>query len=123
MVARLSALELIDDERFATQYAEDKRRLSGWGSERIERSLIGRGIPSQLASAAVGAGAEGELERAEALVSERFADLDDERERQRALGLLARRGFSSDNAYEAIRRARRSVSNRVDEASDGASRR
>jgi len=123
VVARLSALELIDDERFATQYAEDKRRLSGWGSERIERSLIERGIPSQLASAAAGAGAEGEIARAEALVSERFADLDDERERQRALGLLARRGFSSDNAYEAIRRARRSASNRVDEASDGASRR
>ncbi len=123
MVARLSALELIDDERFATQYAEDKRRLSGWGSERIERSLIERGIPSQLASAAAGAAAHLEIERAEALVSERFADLDDERERQRALGLLARRGFSSDNAYEAIRRARRSVSNRVDEASDGASRR
>jgi regulatory protein len=123
VVARLSALELIDDERFATQYAEDKRRLSGWGSERIERSLIERGIPSQLASAAAGAEANGEIARAEALVSERFADLDDERERQRALGLLARRGFSSDNAYEAIRRARRSVSNRVDEASDGASRR
>lgn len=109
VVTALSALEMIDDEKFAVEYAEDKRRLSGWGSERIEQNLIKRGIPSRLASAAAAAGAEGDLGRAEALVIERFEDLDDERERQRALGLLARRGFTSDDAYEAIRRARKAA--------------
>lgn len=50
---------------------------------------------------------DSEVERAMALLVEREGDLGEPRERQRALGLLARRGFSSEDAYEAIRRARR----------------
>ena len=107
VVDRLVALELLDDEKFARLYAEDKRNLAGWGSARIERTLIDRGIPSEIAREAVAAGGCDEVERAVSVLADRGGDLEDERDRQRALGLLARRGFSSEDAYEAIRRLRR----------------
>lgn len=43
------------------------------------------------------------LERARALLSERGLDADSEASRARALALLARRGFSLEVAYEAVR--------------------
>lgn len=107
ILERLTALELVDDEKFASLYTEDKRSIAGWGSERIERTLIERGIPSGIARAAVAAGADEDVGRAVSVLLDRGADLEDERDRQRALGLLARRGFSSEDAYEAIRRLRR----------------
>jgi regulatory protein len=106
-IGHLIETEVLDDARFARRYAEDKRELSGWGSERIRAALIERGVPVADAEAAVGSeGAEPELERAVALLRDRGAALEEERGRNRALGLLARRGFGSDLAYEAIRRAR-----------------
>lgn len=106
-IGHLIETEVLDDARFARRYAEDKRELSGWGSERIRAALIERGVPVADAEAAVGSeGAELELERAVALLRERGAALEEERGRSRALALLARRGFESDLAYEAIRRAR-----------------
>ena len=107
ILERLTALELVDDEKFALLYTEDKRNIAGWGSERIERTLIERGIPSATARVAVAAGADEDVGRAVAVLRDRGGDLEDERDRQRALGLLARRGFSSEDAYEAIRRQRK----------------
>ena len=106
-IGHLIETDVLDDARFAQRYAEDKRELSGWGNERIRAALIERGVSVAEAEAAVGGeDAELELQRAVALLRERGAALEDERERGRALGLLARRGFESDLAYEAIRRAR-----------------
>ena len=33
-IGHLIETEVLDDARFARRYAEDKRELSGWGSER-----------------------------------------------------------------------------------------
>lgn len=107
IVERLTSLQLLDDERFAVLYTEDKRNLAGWGSERIERTLIERGIPSEVARQAVSDGTDEDVERAISVLVERGSDLEDERDRQRALGLLARRGYSSVDSYEAIRRLRK----------------
>jgi len=107
LIDTLTELRLLDDQKFAEQFAEDKRRLSGWGAERIERTLVERGIPPGLAGAVAQLESDGEVDRAVEVLRERAGDLEDERERQRGLGLLARRGFSSDDAYEAIRRVRR----------------
>ena len=41
---RLFETEVLDDERFARRYAEDKRELSGWGPDRIREALLGRGV-------------------------------------------------------------------------------
>ena len=121
IVERLTVLELLDDEKFARLYAEDKRNLAGWGNERIERTLIDRGIPSGVAREVVSAGIGDEVERAISVLIDRGGDLEDERERQRALGLLARRGFSSEDAYEAIRRLRREAAGRGEDDRDVAS--
>ena len=97
----------LDDERFARAFTADKRELSGWGNERIERTLLGRGIPSHLVQSALEQeDGEGEVERGARLLGEKGVDLSDDRGRSRALGMLARRGYGAEEAYAAIRRAR-----------------
>jgi regulatory protein len=94
----------LDDARFARLFAEDKRALEGWGSERIRRGLIGRGIEWAVAEAALtGEDAESELDRAVALLRRRYgAPPDDRRERERALGLLLRKGYEGELALDAL---------------------
>jgi len=98
----------VDDRRFAIGYVEDKRRLSGWGNSRIESVLWKRGVPRELIEAALGCDdGESEVDRATRVLIEKGGELGDDRGRQRALGLLARRGFCAEDAYAAIRRAAR----------------
>lgn len=98
----------IDDKRFANGYAEDKRRLAGWGRDRIESALIKRGVPRHLiAGALAGDEDESEVDRATRVLLGKASELATDRGRQRALGLLARRGFSAEDAYAAIRRSGR----------------
>ena len=103
-LAQLIEVGAVDDARFAARYAEDKRELSGWGSERIRAALLERGVGRADVEAAIGLDDEvTEVERAVALLRDRGTELGDERARSRALGLLARRGYGSEVAYEAIR--------------------
>jgi len=94
----------LDDARFARLFAEDKRELEGWGVERIRRGLIGRGIEREVAETALaGADAESELDRAVALLRRRFQSPPaDRRERERALGVLVRKGYESELALDAV---------------------
>jgi regulatory protein len=103
-IGELVAAGTLDDARFAARYAEDKRELAGWGSERIRAALIERGVPHEEVEAALAGDDDlSEAGRAAMLLRRRGADLSDEPARHRALGLLARRGYSSDVAYDAIR--------------------
>jgi regulatory protein len=106
VLEHLLAAGALDDARFAARFAEDKRDLAGWGRERIRAALGERRVPEADIEAALAAD-PGELERAEALVRDRGIDLGDDRGRQRALALLLRRGYDSELAYEAVRRAGR----------------
>jgi len=107
VVDQLVETGVLDDERFARRYAEDKRELSGWGSDRIRSALLERGIDYHDAEAALALeDSSDELDRATQLLVERRRPLEDERERTRALGFLIRRGYEAELAYEAIRRAR-----------------
>jgi regulatory protein len=107
VIDRLIASEVLDDARYARRYAEDKRQLKRWGSERIRAALLDRGISVEDADEALSdADSEQEVERAVELLRDRGATLEDALERQRALGMLVRRGYDSEVAYEAIRRAR-----------------
>ncbi len=94
----------VDDARFARMYAEDKRALEQWGSERIVRGLLARGIDRDLAAAAAGDEPPGaEADRARELLERRFrSPPTDARDRERALGVLLRKGFDSELALEAI---------------------
>lgn len=103
-MARLIESGGIDDERFASRFAEDKRELRGWGPERIADALSARGIEQGLIDSALAREPPDQvLERAVALLASSGAELGDEAGRGRALALLARRGFGLEVAYEAIR--------------------
>jgi len=105
---RLIDAGAIDDERFAARFAEDKRELRGWGPERIRMALSGRGLdPSTIDAALVADGQESQLERALELLDGRSDAPVDERSRARALAFLARRGYDSELAYEAVRQHER----------------
>lgn len=96
----------LDDAGYARRFAEDRRHLDGWGSERIERRLRALGVDAEHIAAAVGT-RTGDQERAAALtlLRRRFPEPPtDPRERNRALGVLARKGFELELAYDALRR-------------------
>jgi regulatory protein len=96
----------LDDARFARVFAQDKRELEDWGSERISRALVARGIDRELIAAALdscaGEGAT-ERERALVLLRRRFPEPPrDRRARDRALGVLLRKGYGAEVAVEAL---------------------
>jgi regulatory protein len=101
----------LDDVRFAQLFVQDKRTLEQWGSERIGRALRQRGVERELIDAALAdapfldrdEGAESELDRALAVLRRRFrAPPRDRRERDRAIGILMRKGYDQDVVLEAL---------------------
>jgi regulatory protein len=106
VVGELCEQGYLDDASFARRFAEDRRRLDGWGAERIERRLAALGVDRELISAAVGEqDHEGELDAAVALLRRRFPDPPaTPRDCERALGLLVRKGYELELAHDAIRR-------------------
>jgi regulatory protein len=108
-VTTLTEQGFLDDTRFARLFVSDKRELENWGSERIQRGLLARGIDREVADAALdhggadGAVAESELDRALALLRRRFPTPPaDRRERERALRVLLRKGYESELALDAL---------------------
>lgn len=105
VLAQLEEEGALDDARFARRYAEDKRALAGWGPDRIRRALAERGVAAEHVEAALaGEDRTALVERAIGLLSSRAAPPTDDAARSSALGFLARRGFPSEVAYEAVRR-------------------
>ena len=103
-VVRLTQARALDDKRFAREFATDKRSLRGWGPERIREALASRGLDPGLIEGALTLEGHGEqLERAIGLLERRGEAPADECSRARALGYLARRGFETEVAYEAVR--------------------
>ncbi len=104
-VAELVRLGYLDDERYARTFAEDRRSLDGWGAGRIERRLLELGVDRDLVAAAIAQrGGEDELQAALELLRRRFREPPaGERERERALGFLARKGYELELAYDAVR--------------------
>lgn len=106
-VSRLVEAGALDDERFARVFAEDKREISGWGSERIGAALRERGIDQRLIERACAEDRDDQVERAADLLIGRRAALADDRDRDRALGFLTRRGYEYEIAYDAVRSVER----------------
>lgn len=100
---------LLDDAAFARSYVADKRRLSGWGADRIRRGLASLGVDGADAEAALGGPAEegggAELDRALAVLGKMGPPRPPlQAARRRAYQTLLRRGFAPGLAYAAIRR-------------------
>jgi regulatory protein len=105
-IAEIARLGYLDDARYARAFAEDRRNLDGWGAERIERRLLELGVDRAHIAAAIGEREPGdELQAALELLRRRFGDSvpQSDRERERALGMLARKGYELELAYEAVR--------------------
>ena len=104
-VADLGDQGYLDDARYAVQFAEDRRTLDDWGTERIERKLRNAGVTDELVEAALAAqDATAELEAAVDLLRRRFREPPaNDRERNRALGILVRKGYDLELAHDAIR--------------------
>ena len=129
-IALLIDQGVLDDARYARLFAHDKRALEQWGSERIRRTLLERGIDPELVEEALCASAEwpgsaggsgggfvggpsggsggafepeSDFDRGLALLRRRFAVAPrDRRERDRALGLMIRKGYDSELALDAL---------------------
>jgi regulatory protein len=114
-LAELREAGYVDDARYAERFAEDKRSIERWGSERIERDLLRRGVAADLIGRALASHEpEDELAAARSLLVERFrAGLPDDRTRDRAWKLLVRRGYSSELAYDAVRAHERAAHERA----------
>ena len=104
---------LVDDARFAEMFVADKRTLEQWGSERILRGLREHGVErataeqalaqADRAAANAGEGSASELDRALELLRRRFPEPPrDRRDRDRALGVLIRKGYESELALDAL---------------------
>lgn len=95
----------LDDARFACVFAEDKRELEQWGSERIRKQLTARGVERELIDEALSRDARGdELNRALAVLRRRFPSASGARgERERAFAVLLRKGYDSELALDALR--------------------
>ncbi len=137
---RLATDGFLDDAAFARAFAADKRRLSGWGSERIARALAEAGVAAEAVRVALAAtaaeGAVGATAGGGAQGSDRGEHHDDEPDpdeaelaralaalgrrgraappldaaRARAFQFLRRRGYATHVAYEAVRRWSANVS-------------
>jgi regulatory protein len=109
-VAELERQGYLDDARFARRFAEDRRTLDSWGPDRIERRLLAAGVDPDIVAAALGERRDGdsELDAAVALLRRRFAvPPADDRGREKALGVLVRKGYPLELAYDAVRRFER----------------
>jgi regulatory protein len=97
---------LVDDAGYARRFAEDRRLIDQWGTERIARDLVRRGIDAELVEAALaGIDSEDELGTAVDLLDRRFPmPFDGDRERDKAWRMLVRRGYEPELAYSAVRR-------------------
>jgi len=107
-IAELLDYGYLDDARYARVFAEDRRNLDQWGVERITRSLRERGVDRDLISAALealtDAAEQTELERATAVLEQRFPSGPAEpRDREKAFGILIRKGYDSELAADAVR--------------------
>jgi regulatory protein len=103
-IADLREQGYLDDERFARLFVEDKRALEGWGSDRIARGLRERGLDREIVAAALaGEDHEQELERALEVLRRRCpVPPADARARERALGILLRKGYDTELALDAV---------------------
>ncbi len=104
-IAELREQGYLNDARFAQRFTEDRRALDDWGSERIERKLLSAGVAPELVAAALGEREDGgELEAAVTVLRRRFRTVPEtDRDRERALGFLVRKGYELEVAYDAIR--------------------
>ena len=97
---------LVDDAGYARRFAEDRRLIDQWGSDRIARDLARRGVGLELIEGALARiDTDDEMATAIQLLDRRFPmPFEGDRERDKAWRMLVRRGYQPEVAYSAVRR-------------------
>lgn len=111
-LTELVDLGYLDDGRYAERFTQDRRNLDSWGDDRIDRRLRELGVDRALIARALatrGADEPSELDAAVALLRRRFSVMPETpKDRQRAVGMLARKGYGTELAHDAVRALTRS---------------
>jgi regulatory protein len=105
VLAELLQFGYLDDSRYARVFAQDKRNLEQWGNDRITRSLREHGIDRDvIASALADLPEHDEHHQALDLIRRRFPGGPAvPKDRDRAFGVLVRKGYDSETAADAVR--------------------
>ena len=108
-MARLTASKLIDDSKFAAEYARQRLIVGGSSSRRVEQDLQKKGIGREEAKAAVTSVLDEEsvdtgasAEKAARKKFKSLSGLEREVQRRRLFGFLSRRGFDIDDVKRAV---------------------
>ncbi len=103
---RLKELGLVDDEKLAQDYVEDRIKVGHKGRWRVRQELLKRGLSRQQIERALKQ-APDETEAARMVLEHflpRYKRLDQETRKRRLYGLLARRGFSAETIARVMSR-------------------
>ncbi len=105
VIKQMVADGYLSDHRFAALYAEDRRAIDGWGNERITTNLREAGIAAEIIDVVLGSRGHGDQVKDAIRVLDQRIGLkpSDDRERERALGMLVRRGYNLEIAHDAVR--------------------
>jgi regulatory protein len=104
---RLEAVGLVDDERFAQEFARHQRAVRKAGNRAVASGLLAKGVPREIVERTLVQDAtESEDARAEGLARARAARLPRDRPaaaHQRLTSFLLRRGYPPETARRAAR--------------------
>ncbi len=104
---RFEEVDLVDDAAFSKQYVENRHSGRGLARRALAYELRQKGVADETVREAVDAvSSDDELATARQLVRKKAASMtkdDPERRMRRLAGMLARKGYGSGVAYQAIR--------------------
>ena len=106
VVRRLIELRYLSDERFAADYTRLRKEGQKFGARRVQQDLAAKGVPREIAGAAISAAYEETDELAlarEYCARKRVSRPESEKESARVLGRLVRAGFSPSTAFKVLR--------------------
>jgi regulatory protein len=109
VIERLVGAGLVDDSRYASEYARQKLLFGGAAARRVRQGLISRGISDDVAKSAIETILAEETidmkQSADAAARKKLAtmgDLDHHTKRRRLFAFLARRGFDVSDIRRAV---------------------
>ena len=103
-IEQAQAAGLLDEARFAENYARELYARKGFGLRRIQMELARKGIPREIAENALETLDKDDENRIIVLLREKYRDAltGDEKAKRRAVNALLRRGYSYSDIRSAV---------------------
>ncbi len=115
-IERLTAAGLLDDAAYARAYVRAKVSSQAFSRRRLQQELAKRGVARDVADAAIvevlhddEVDEVANIERAASRKLRTLRGLDEETQRRRLYGYLARRGYAADDVRAVVDRLQRTV--------------